>query len=333
MRLDFDSKRNKKCRPNVLTYNTLLNALHKSNIRGAPEKAEDIFSFIRSPDTVTYNTMIKIYVQHGEYENARFLAEEMDHFESGENKNCCPDMHTYNTILNDLQISTRYNAAEIAEVILNSIPSPDIDTYTNVLSIYLQKDKVEKAMTLVKRMQMEFDSGKTKKRTVVPLYKFTTLYLLLFKKKLRSDYCAVDKVEPTEQFFNCIPLPNTTTYNTLANIYAEYGKSEKALNLIRRMRFDFGSGKNKDCRPDVHSYNTALQSFRNSDRADDTKRAEQFFKSIPLPDRVSYNALLDVFVEKGEIEKATRFVQRVQLDFDSGKCKDCCPDTHTYNTY
>jgi pentatricopeptide repeat protein len=325
MQLDFESGKNKNCRPNLHTYNTILNALQKSNRSDAAEKAEQFFKSIPSPDTVTYNTLLNIHAQTGEIDKALILVQQMRmDFDSGKNKDCRPDMHTYATILNALQKSSRSDALEKAELFFDLIPSPNTVTYTTLLNIYAQNGEIDKALNLVQHMQSDYDSGNKDCRP--NMHTYATILNALHKLN-RSD-----AAEKAELFFNAIPSPDTVTYNTLLNIYAHYGNIDKALNLVQQMQMDFDSGKNKDCRPDMHTYNTILNALQNLNRSDAAAKAKQFFNLIPSPNTVTYNTLLNMYAHKGEIEEALNLVQQMQIDFDSGKNKNCRPNLRTYTT-
>jgi pentatricopeptide repeat protein len=324
MQKDFDNGKNKQCPPDVRTYNTLLNALQKSNSPDAAAKAEHIFSFIRSPDTVSYTTLANIYAHKGEIEKALNLVQNMQlDFDSGKNTDCCPNMHTYSTILNALQNSRRSDTVQQAEQFFKSISSPNTVTYSTLASIYAQNGELEKALNLVQQMQMDFELGRN--RDCRPdMHTYATV-LNALQKSNRSDAAA-----KAELFFNAIPSPNTVAYTTLANIYAQNGEIEKALNLVQQMQMDFDSGRNKDCRPNLHTYNTILNALHKSNRSDAAEKAEFFFNAIPSPDTVTYNTLLNIYANNGKVDKAVKLFQQMQLDFDSRKNKDCRPSMHTF---
>jgi pentatricopeptide repeat protein len=163
MQSDFQSGKNVNCCPNMRTYSTILSALQKSNRPDVIENAEKIFSAIQLPNTVTYTTLIGIYAQKGDVENALSVLHRMQSdFESGENRDCEPDMHTYSTILNALHNSNRPESVEKAEKIFNSITSPDTITYSTLLNIYASRGMANDAISLARRMQSDFDTGKNR---------------------------------------------------------------------------------------------------------------------------------------------------------------------------
>jgi pentatricopeptide repeat protein len=119
--------------------------LVKSGDPQPPKQAQQIFDVIKEPDTAVYNSLLNTYARDGKFDKAIHLYQQMQSdFESGENKNCCPTLQTYNIILNALQKSNRSDAAEVAEQIFNAISSPDTITYTTLINLYAQKGDVDK---------------------------------------------------------------------------------------------------------------------------------------------------------------------------------------------
>jgi pentatricopeptide repeat protein len=99
MQSDFDTGKNKNCRPNMRTYATVLNALQKSNVSNAADQAEQIFNSISSPNTIVYNTLLNIYARRGMGQTAVALTRRMQvDFDSGTNRDCRPDDMTETTL-------------------------------------------------------------------------------------------------------------------------------------------------------------------------------------------------------------------------------------------
>jgi pentatricopeptide repeat protein len=323
MQADFDSGMNTTCCPDVHTYATILKALQKSNRPDAIEKAEQVFKLIPLPNTITYTTLINIYAQRGRVEQAFDLFNKMQsEFDSGKNKDCRPGIYTYAGILNALQKSNRSDAAEKAEQIFHAIPSPNTVLYTTLINIYARKGDVEKAISLLETMKSDFESGKN--LNCCPAMHTYAILMIALQTSHRSD-----AVERALQMIRAIPSPNTVLYNTLLNMYAHNGDIEKASDLVRRMQSDFDTGKNTECCPDMHSYNTILKGLLTSTLSNATEEAEQVFNTIPSPDTITYTTLLSIYARNGDAEKALVLFDRMRSDFDSGTNKSCCPNTRT----
>jgi pentatricopeptide repeat protein len=103
MQSDFDSGKSKVCRPNTLTYNAVLNAIYKSSVSDAAEKADKIFDSIPSPNTVSYNTLLNIYVQLGMGREAVALVRRMlSDYGANINQRCLPDDETEKALVKAL---------------------------------------------------------------------------------------------------------------------------------------------------------------------------------------------------------------------------------------
>jgi pentatricopeptide repeat protein len=303
-----------------------MDAWSKSGDQQAPKRARHIFDAMIKPNTVAYNTLCNIYAKIGNVNEVFRLYQKMQtDFESGKNKECRPDMHTFGTVLNALQKSDCSDAAEKAEQIFHLISSPNTVAYSTLLNIYAQKGDVEKALNVLRRMQAEIASGKNKDSLPdVPTYN-TMLVALL--KSGRSD-----AAEKAEQIFNAISLPDTITYNTLMNIYASKGDADKVLNLVERMQSDFNAGKNKNCCPTMPTYAHVLNALQKSNRSDAAEMAERIFNALSSPTTVVCNILLNIYAEHGKYQDAIALTRRMQSEFDSGTNRHCPPDDTTHNT-
>jgi pentatricopeptide repeat protein len=249
MQADFESGENKHCRPDCHTYNTVLNAMQKSNGPNAVEMADQFFTTIPSPDRITCNTLLNIYTQNGNVKKALSLLKRMQSgLEKGEDSS--PDTDTFNTIPHALQQSKQSDATE------NALPSPDTKTYNTLLILYAQNGQVDSALELVRRMQSDYASGKN--RDCQPTLRTFNILLNVLQKSNRSD-----AAEITEQIFtNMAVLPDTITFNTLINLYAERGMGKDAVSLARRMQRDYESGRNPNCMPSEVTKRTILKAIR-----------------------------------------------------------------------
>jgi hypothetical protein len=95
------------------------------------------------------------------------------------------------------------------------------------------------------------------------------------------------------------------------------------------MQSDFESGKNKECRPDMHTYSAVLIAIRISNRSDAIEKAQNIFDSIHLPNTVVFNVLLNIYAERGMGHETVTLTRRMQSDFESGKNRYCLPSEVT----
>jgi pentatricopeptide repeat protein len=142
------------------------------------------------------------------------------------------------------------------------------------------------------------------------------------------DVVGSDAVDKSEQ----ISQADTAAYNTLISTCAENGDFEQAILLLQRMKLDYESGSNKNHLLDTHTYSTVLKALQKSNLADAVEKAEQIVNAMPLPDTATYNILLNIYARKGKSKRAFKLVNQMKSDFESGKNRNCPPDTLTYQT-
>jgi pentatricopeptide repeat protein len=119
MQSEFESGKNGKCEPDTRTYNTIMKALQNSHQADAVEKAEEIFSLITSPDTITYSILLDIYASRGMGNDAISLARRMQSdFDTGKNRNCGPDQVTKTTLEKALRIANNSTLQKEARDVL-----------------------------------------------------------------------------------------------------------------------------------------------------------------------------------------------------------------------
>jgi pentatricopeptide repeat protein len=318
-------------------------------------KALTNFYAMDKPNTDAYNGLCNMHAQNGNVNKVMQLYNKMrSDYESDKNPNCCPDSQTFNIVLNALQKAKYEEAAKQAEEVFRLIPLPNTVSYTTLMSIYAQREYVDKCVDLLRHMQNAFESGANP--TCEPnFHTYSTVLAVLGKSKRR------DVVPMAETIFQSLATPDTYAYTTMLTVYARRGLVDKCCELLQQMQTSFASG-NWRCRPNAHTFATVLSSFAKSKRPEDIHQAEKLFESIPKPDIASYNTLLNVYAKFGAVEKAkalfdglkepdsVSFVtlmklyvdhgqsrdavdlaRRMQTDFDTGANKKCIPNKFARN--
>jgi pentatricopeptide repeat protein len=328
MHTNYVSGTNPMCEPNAETYTTVLNALQTSSRSDAAKKAELVFNTLSLPDTSAYDALLNMYVQAGDIDKSFKLVRRMQsEYASGQNANCSPTLQTYATILNALHQSKQRNAIKKAEQIVNDIPFPHTDTYNLLLNMYAHAFKVQTALDLLHRMQSDYayernDECRPDHQT------YTTILKILTSSK-RLDAAARGK-----EIFEAISLPTTYMYTLLLIVYARAGDVVNAFRLVRIMKSEFASGRNKFCPPNNHVYAILLRALQKSKRSDALDMAKELFNTFEdiHPNTTMYNSLLHLYTRNGHADKALNLVHRMQLQFRTGRNLDCCPNVRTYNT-
>jgi pentatricopeptide repeat protein len=308
--------------------NMVMDAWSKSGDPQAHERARIIFDAMNHPNTVSYNSMMNVYADLGALDEIFSLYKEMrSDFKSKTNKECCPDAHTYGTLLHALQKSNQPDAAQKARQIVNEMPVPNTVAYSTLMNIYAQHGRVGKAVNVLQKMQSDFDAGINP--TCCPDQR---TYNTLFHALLKSN--RADVAEHAEQLFRAFPVSDAIKHNTFLYVYAQEGDFDKILDLLRTIQSEYESGTTKNYLPDMHAYNRVLNAVHKSKLETVAETAQQMFTAIPTPDAISYNILLNIYAERGMGEYAVTLARRMQCSFDADppNRRACRPNDATRRT-
>jgi pentatricopeptide repeat protein len=117
---DFDSRRNKHCRPDTRTYTALLTMLQQSDRSDAMTQAEMIFRTIPRPNQVAYQALLTMYADRGSASDAIELTRRMQNeFDSKQNRICRPDDVTEQALMTAIERSSEPDLLKAAKDVLN----------------------------------------------------------------------------------------------------------------------------------------------------------------------------------------------------------------------
>ena len=145
MMKDAYTSGNKAARPNLRTYNILINTISKSGTENAPQQAEILlttmiylFSIKELPDgpnLFSYNTVMDAYAVQGDTDGASDVHEMMKNEHKSGNKNCRPDASSYSILIKAWAMSGKDNTPDEVEKILQEMKelcmSGDLDVINN----------------------------------------------------------------------------------------------------------------------------------------------------------------------------------------------------------
>ncbi|CAI9281059.1 unnamed protein product [Lactuca saligna] len=98
----FDELENSNCKPDIISYNSLINCLGKNgDVDEAYMRCKEMEEKGLNPDVVTYSTLIECFGKSDKVEMACRLFDEML------SEGCCPNIVTYNILLDCLERSGR----------------------------------------------------------------------------------------------------------------------------------------------------------------------------------------------------------------------------------
>ncbi|XAR72479.1 hypothetical protein NMG60_11019124 [Bertholletia excelsa] len=173
---------------------------------------------------------------------------------------------------------------------------PSTRTYTILIKALCDIGSMDEALGLLNEMVIK--ACKPNNHT------YTVLIAML---------CAEGRIEEANGMFRAMLkdglLPGTVTYNALINGYCKEGKVESAFELLSVM-------ERRNCKPNIRTYNELMEALL---------LLRRLLDNGLLPDRVSYNILIDGFCREGQLRMAFNILNSMErLDLE--------PDGVTYTT-
>ncbi|XP_061376308.1 pentatricopeptide repeat-containing protein At5g39710 isoform X1 [Gastrolobium bilobum] len=326
--------------PGVLSYNSILDSVLKSNSKRCVQSAKCVFAdMIRngvSPNVYTYNVMIRGVVAYGSLETGFRLMREM------ERKGCSPNAVTYNTLIHasckwkrireafrllremsSFGVSPNlvsYNAVinglclqgkttetkEVLEEMKRKGISPDEVTYNTLVNGFCKEGNFHHAFCLHSEMKLKGLSPN--------VVTYTTLINSMCKSKnLTRAMELLDQMRLRGLF------PNERTYTTLVDGFCKQGLLNEAYKVLSEMVVSGFS-------PSVITYNSVIHGYCFLGRVDEAVGILTDMVTRGLfPDVVSYSTVISGFCRNRELEKA--FGMKVEMVE-----KEIMPDAVTYSS-
>lgn len=285
--------------PSLITFNSLLSILLR---RGRTNMAKNVYHEMLStygvtPDTYTYNILIRGFCKNSMVEQGFLIFKEMSRL------NCDPDVVTYNTLVDGL---CRAGKVKIAHNLVKGMSkkskdlNPNVVTYTTLIRGYCMKQEVDEALLIIKEM-----TGRGLKLNKIT---FNTLIKGLCEAhKLDNIKDILEETTGDGEF-----SPDTCTFNTLIHAHCCAGNLDEALKVFEKM-------KNLQVPTDSATYSVLLRSLC---QKGDYDTAETLFdelseKEILLsnfgskPLAAAYNPMFQYLCEHGKTQKAEKVFRQL----------------------
>ncbi|XP_057971713.1 pentatricopeptide repeat-containing protein At3g18110, chloroplastic isoform X2 [Malania oleifera] len=279
--LDVMHKRG--CEPNLVSFNTLINARVKSGSL-IPNLAFELLNEVRrsglKPDVITYNTLISACSRQSDLEAAVKVYADM------EAHNCQPDLWTYNAMIS---VCGRCGFASKGERLFKKLESrgftPDAVTYNSLLYAFAREGNVKKVEEICEEMvKMGFGKDEMTYNTIIHMY----------GKQGRHDLAL--------QLYNEMKLsgrnPDAVTFTVLIDSLGKASKITEAANVMSEM-LDIG------VKPTLRTFSALISGYAKAGKrveAEDTFHC--MLRSGIKPDQLAYSVMLDIFLRFTETKKA-----------------------------
>ncbi|KAE8697167.1 Pentatricopeptide repeat-containing protein [Hibiscus syriacus] len=146
----FDSMKNYGLKPNLVTYNAVIDACAKGGVdfKRVMELFDEMLRSGVQPDRITFNSLLAVCSRGGLWEAARNLFCEMV------NRGIDRDIFTYNTLLDAV---CKGGQMDLAFEIMAEMPAknilPNVVTYSTVVDGYAKAGRLDEALNLFDEMK------------------------------------------------------------------------------------------------------------------------------------------------------------------------------------
>ncbi|KAK3042792.1 hypothetical protein RJ639_001065, partial [Escallonia herrerae] len=279
----LDLMRTRGCTPDLVSFNTLINARLKSGSVVANTVLELLTEVRKSgirPDIITYNTLISACSRDSNLEEAVKVFDDM------EANKCQPDLWTYNAILS---VYGRCGLSNKAERLFKEMESkgfsPDAVTYNSLLYAFAREGNIDKVKEIFEEMlKMGFGEDEMTYNTIIHMYGkhgHPDRALQLYRDMKTSGRG-----------------PDVVTFTVLIDSLGKANKITEAANVMSEM-LDSG------VKPTLRTYSALICGYA---KAGKRSEAEETFhcmlRSGIRPDHLAYSVMLDIHLRSSETKKA-----------------------------
>ncbi|KAJ9546179.1 hypothetical protein OSB04_025886 [Centaurea solstitialis] len=269
----LDRMRERGCEPDLVSFNTLINARFKS---GSIEKntSIDLLNEVRrsgiKPDIITYNTLLSACSRDSN------LAEAVEIYKDLEANRCQPDLWTYNAMLS---VYGRCGLCDEAEALFNEIGArgfvPDAVTYNSLLYAFARDGRVDRVERLCDEMvKRGFGEDEMTYNTVIHMY-----------GKLGRPDLALDRYRDMKSR-GCDP--DVVTYTVLIDSLGKANKIAEAGNVMSEM-VDAG------IKPTLRTYSALICGYAKAGKRVEAEQTfDRMLRSGIKPDLIAYSVMLDI---------------------------------------
>ncbi|XP_059628864.1 pentatricopeptide repeat-containing protein At3g18110, chloroplastic [Cornus florida] len=289
----LDLMRARGCEPDLVSFNTLINARLRSGAM-VPDLVIELLNEVRRsglrPDAITYNTLISACSRESNLEEAVKVYDDM------EAHKCQPDLWTYNAMIS---VYGRCGLATKAEHLFKELESrgffPDAVTYNSLLYAFAREGNVVRVKGICEEMvKMGFGKDEMTYNTTIHMYGKKgqhDLALQLYRDMKSSNLS-----------------PDVVTYTVLIDSLGKSNRITEAANLMSEM-LEMG------VKPTLRTYSALICGYA---KAGKQVEAEETFdcmlRSGIKPDHLAYSLMVDIHLRSNETKKAMQLYHRMVYD-------------------
>lgn len=279
----LDLMRERGCEPDLVSFNTLINARLRSGPM-TPNLGIELLDEVRRsgirPDIITYNTLISACSRVSNLEEAVKVFHDM------EANKCQPDLWTYNAMIS---VCGRCGLSGEAERLFKELGSksfyPDAVTYNSLLYAFAREGNVDKVKEICQEMvEMGFQKDEMTYNTIIYMH----------GKQGKNDLA----LQVYRGMKSLGRHPDAVTYTVLIDSLGKANKMREAASVMSEML-------NTGTKPTLRTYSALICGYA---KAGQRVEAEEIFdcmlRSGIKPDNLAYSVMLDVHLRSNNSKKA-----------------------------
>jgi pentatricopeptide repeat protein len=355
-------------RPNIVSFNNVINAWAKSGRGDAAYKAEDVLrNMIKysnngwseiTPDVVSYNVAIKAWA-NSNHEDAPRRAEDLLH-EMGK-RGLVPDERSYSSVLMTWARSKKDYAPDRAYAILKNIANLYERNATNVkpndfccaavITAYMNSGNAKRAEQTLLEQCERYET--TRDPDLLPnVVSFNSVINAWSKsgqpEATQKAEALIQRMQDLAKSWNETSLmPETRSFNSVLIAWVHSKERDapyRCEEVLQRMNSLYKHGY-MQCQPDVFSINTVLDCWAKSRIPEGPERAEAILRHTERlhlasntsvqPDVTSYTTVMNAWARSGHPDAALRaqaLFDEVLKKYLSGSGRDLKPDLTSFGT-
>jgi len=359
MKKDFESG-NAAAKPQVQSYNILIDAWSKSNEANAPQEAESLLDEIvrmqsegkfeqdEGPDIMTYSAVINCYSKSKLQDapaRARKLLETMifEYENGGKKDNVRPDKVVYGAVMNaHARQGDTKGATEVFEMMTKDFHSgnknaePNVPSYNILIDAWSKSNKEhapKRAELLMKEVTKKHADGVLKEGpdaitygAVINCYSKSNLPDAPRRARdLLETMIAQCEGDDTKKDVR----PNTITYAAVMDAHARQGDVEGATEVFEMLKQD------RNCEPNVQTYTILIDAWSKSNNEDAPLQAALLLREMVGMGTASRQDLKKghsktTTLQQDSLSRARGILQEMHARYDRWD-KTFHPDIVTYN--
>lgn len=276
-------------RADTISYNIVANGF--CLIKRTPKALDIMKEMVErglDPSLTTYNILLKGFFRAGQIKEAWVFFLQM------KKRKCEIDVVTYTTVVHGFGVAGEVKKAQkVFDEMLESGVLPSVATYNAMIQVLCKKDCVENAIVVFKEMVRKGYSPNS------------TTYNLVIR-----GLCHAGEMDQAIEYLDRMKgddcEPNVQTYNVVIRHYCEEGEIEKSLELFARM----GSG---DCLPNLDTYNILVSAMFVRKKSDDLVVAGKLMIEMVdrgfMPRKFTFNRVLNGLLLTGNQDFAKEILR------------------------